>query len=347
MSQKYMYISVPIRYVRIFRGWGRAALDGIAPPSFSARFSFLICKIIQKMKFYSNNIKDFQGRGRGSPLASFWDESTKNKEEKHGAEPCRTLLHYPPPHPCVLPVVVGRYAPSSRAPCRRCVIHVVVGPYVSLLGLTCHCWALRVVVGPYASSSDPRIVAGAYTSSCRGISSLGNGLLRLRLLLAVVEFESSPCSNRPRHVRITALAFEPPPLCSRLSSPCSSHPSSSFSPCSSRPSSLTSYSSASLSPRLSRPPLPLLLLVSTLLLLLLLLVSPLLLAVSALLPLALAPPHCLAPSSLSFSLFSVSFSPFFPVVISSSVHRRVTPHRCCPGVSLCPSGRTRGVSNGD
>jgi hypothetical protein len=107
-------------------------------------------KIIQKLKFYSNNIKDFQGRGRGSPLASFWDESTKNKEEKHGAEPCRTLLQYPPPHPCVLPVVVGRYAPSSRAPCRRCVIHVVVGPYASLLGLTCGCWALCVVVGsPY------------------------------------------------------------------------------------------------------------------------------------------------------------------------------------------------------
>jgi hypothetical protein len=44
-------------------GWGRAALDDTAPPSFLGRFSFFIDKIIQKIKFYSSNIKNFRGRG--------------------------------------------------------------------------------------------------------------------------------------------------------------------------------------------------------------------------------------------------------------------------------------------
>ena len=64
-------------------GWGQAALDDTAPPSLLGRFSFLIDEIIQKIKLYSSNIKNFQGRGWGSPLASFWGKSTK---EKHGAE---------------------------------------------------------------------------------------------------------------------------------------------------------------------------------------------------------------------------------------------------------------------
>ena len=43
-------------------GWGRAALDDIAPPSFLGRFSFLVHKNIQKIKFCSSKFEDLQGR---------------------------------------------------------------------------------------------------------------------------------------------------------------------------------------------------------------------------------------------------------------------------------------------
>jgi hypothetical protein len=46
-------------------GWGRAAVDDTALPSFLGRFSFLIDKIIQKIKLYSSNIK--KGEAEGLP----------------------------------------------------------------------------------------------------------------------------------------------------------------------------------------------------------------------------------------------------------------------------------------
>ena len=65
-------------------------------------------------------------------------------------------------------------------------------------------------------SSVSSLSLDAYTSSCRGISSQGDGLLRIIRIPPVV-FESSPlCSNHPHRVRMASVVFEWP-------LPCSSH----------------------------------------------------------------------------------------------------------------------------
>ena len=70
------HISVAMRYIYIYStlscasgeagkgGWGQAALDDTALPSFLGRFLFLIDKIIQKTNFIQVRLKYFKGEAQ-------------------------------------------------------------------------------------------------------------------------------------------------------------------------------------------------------------------------------------------------------------------------------------------
>ena len=158
-------------------GWHLLGLNDVHPVylilsiilSLSGCFSFLVVKNIQKMKFYSSNIKNSQWRGWGSPLASFWGESTE-KKSKNLEQTCSFI-----------------YPSSSLSP-------------------TCRCWTyasshrvLRVIVVSYAPSYAPSldpmcrrwirhlVVRVLYVVSSG--ESASNGLHRPCLLLARVDFE--------------------------------------------------------------------------------------------------------------------------------------------------------------
>ena len=140
------------------------------------------------MKIYSSNINNSQGRGWGSPLASFWAESTNKRRKTWGRAMqvysivqlpsslgpmhCPWTLHItirsyvlsmcPMHHYWVLCVVFVCYV-SSWDPMRHCMLslcptyllHIIVGPYVSLLDPMFHHWILCVVIGSYVLSSGP------------------------------------------------------------------------------------------------------------------------------------------------------------------------------------------------
>jgi len=61
----------------------------------------------------------------------------------------------------------------------------------------------------------------------------------------------------------------------------------------------------------------------------------------------LAPRHCLTPPFIVAFSFSYLAFPFLLVIVSSSLHHHLAPHRRLFGVSFRPGGRIRGVSNGD